>query len=259
MSNDYLQLAIAAAQRGDDATASEAARAVLHSEPHLLLGGAVKTALFNRVSLNPPLLGELTDELQRVEIGYEWMGWGDNYRAAISLYRSADGGSFSGRAQAGNQTLDLDCPAAMVLALPRALDNLVPTPQPVNLLVISDSYPRWRVELLYPDDMIVEVSSESNTSTFIPWNIGYQGQLWVQYSVAFPTALFTLLAGRVPFMPEGAADMSKDDLYLRWSWGLQIPLAQLRHELMRGEVEVQGGEADFAVGNRPHIGAVVRF
>jgi hypothetical protein len=216
-----LQTALNAANRGDYQAASAAAKAVLAQKPELLFGKEAMTALFGKVSLSSPLLGQATDQLQRVELTYRWSGLADRHDATITLERTADGSHFSGQFELDGKSAPLDLPRSDVLSLSQALTDLVPTSKPMSIIAHTDDYPHWNIKLLYPNNASVEVSSDSNAPYYMPWNISYQNQNRVQYSKAFANALITFVGDRIPYVAAHSGDYGDYDetTYFGWdSW-----------------------------------------
>jgi hypothetical protein len=82
--------------------------------------------------------------------------------------------------------------ARLISSILNSINNLYPSPTFINSLTHTDDYPNWIVELVGKDGSRIELISYSNTDNAIPWNIIYNGRIYITYDPSILPALTQL-------------------------------------------------------------------
>ncbi len=128
-------------------------------------------------------------EVASVELSYRWIGIGDT----VHDYQRIDwreGGFWQGDKQISAEAVD---------KLVQAVAHLSQEPKTLTATVWTDDYPFWAVELTSFNGDKILLYSNSNSSSYIPWNVIFNGEIYTQYDGAIPSALdglFTVIEGR---------------------------------------------------------------
>ncbi|HSB67430.1 MAG TPA: hypothetical protein VLD65_12710 [Anaerolineales bacterium] len=118
-------------------------------------------------------------EVASIELSYRWIGIGDSV-AKYQRIERRDGGFWNNGTQIS---------AASVSKLVEAVAHLRPEPQVLSVTVWTDDYPFWAIELTSVSGDKILLYSQSNSSSYIPWNVIFNGEIYSQYDGAIPSAL----------------------------------------------------------------------
>lgn len=70
----------------------------------------------------------------------------------------------------------------LVSKLQESLQELYPSPTIINTITHTDDYPHWRLEIVGKDGNRIQLISDSNTESAIPWNIIYNGRIYISWN-----------------------------------------------------------------------------
>lgn len=128
-------------------------------------------------------------QVTSIELSYRWIGIGPSQHDYQHI-EQRDGGFWQD---------DKPVSTAAVDKLVRAVAHLRLEPQTLTATEGSDDYPFWAIELTGVNGEKILLYSNSNSSSYIPWNVIFNGEIYSQYDGSIPTALdglFTLTEGR---------------------------------------------------------------
>jgi hypothetical protein len=128
-------------------------------------------------------------QVASIELSYRWIGIGDSVYDYQRIDRM-ENGFWKNAQQISSEAVD---------KLVGAIAHLRPEPHTVSVTVWSDDYPYWAVELTSMNGDKVLLYSDSNASSYIPWNVIFNGEIYAQYSGDIPSALdglFTVFEDR---------------------------------------------------------------
>jgi hypothetical protein len=128
-------------------------------------------------------------QVASIELSYRWIGIGDSVYDYQRIERR-DSGFWKNDQPISTEAVD---------KLVQAIAHLHPQPHTVSVTVWSDDYPYWAIELTSMNGDNVLLYSDSNASSYIPWNVIFNGKIYAQYTGDIPSALdglFTVFEDR---------------------------------------------------------------
>lgn len=146
--------------------------------------------------------------IREVRTSYSWVGLAGRRSYSYSIVCGQDGGRCQAtvecvgmhfRGPGEPSTSQTTVPPQLVEALDSILAGAEPATGPSETIEHTDDYPKYDITL-GTDTGDLTVSSTSNTSGNIPWNLQRDGRRYVNDGTAFPAAL-TALNDAV--LPEG--------------------------------------------------------
>ncbi len=123
----------------------------------------------------------LTHEYQvaSIELSYRWIGIGDSV-AKFQRIEKRNGDFWNNNSQISTTAVE---------QLVQSIAHLRQEPQALSAIVWTDDYPFWAIELTSTSGDKVLLYSDSNSPSYIPWNVIYNGEIYSQYDGAIPAAL----------------------------------------------------------------------
>jgi hypothetical protein len=118
-------------------------------------------------------------QVASIDFLYRWVGIGDSVREYQRIERKGDSFWRDGTVIA----------AEAVESLVQSINHLKIEPHTLSVTTHTDDYPFWTVELTSLSGDKVLLSSNSNSSSFIPWNVIYYGDIYAQFDGGIPNAL----------------------------------------------------------------------
>ena len=127
----------------------------------------------------PPFASE---RLSRVAIQYQWHGMGKRVEYSVTIAVADEVAEVSGLVDGMpySGTLEVDA----VQALSGALTGLLPVSRTSQIIVCTDSYPNWNINLAYQNGRLVQLTT-SGSNLYRgggPWWVAIDSQLYVQPS-----------------------------------------------------------------------------
>jgi hypothetical protein len=140
-------------------------------------------------------------DVQSIELSYQWWGMGDPVFNYQQIKKSGSRYLLSGKV----------IPEEKVENLLKAIKNLHLTPQILSSVTHTDDYPLWAVEVTGVDGTRFLLTSISNTASYVPWNVVYNGETYAQFDGSVPSALadlFSVSEGQpsASFFPGGSEE-----------------------------------------------------
>ena len=123
-------------------------------------------------------------QVASIELAYRWVGIGDRVRDYQRIERRGDG-FWLNEAQVSTES---------VSHLVQSIGRLYARPHTLTVTTHTDDYPFWAIELTGLNGSKILLYSNSNSLNFIPWNVIYNGEIFVQYDGTIATALSELFA-----------------------------------------------------------------
>lgn len=123
-------------------------------------------------------------EIESVELSYQWWGMGDPYFEYQQIKRTGDVYKLNGRVVIEEKIKNLI----------KSLSNLHAVPQTLNSITHTDDYPIWAIEITGTDGTKILLTSDSNSSMYVPWNVIYNGDIYAQYDGSVEVALADLFS-----------------------------------------------------------------
>lgn len=123
-------------------------------------------------------------EIESVELSYQWWGMGDPYFEYQQIKRAGDVYKLNGRVVIEEK----------ITKLIKSLSNLHAVPQTLNSITHTDDYPIWAIEITGTDGTKILLTSDSNSSMYVPWNVIYNGDIYAQYDGSVEVALADLFS-----------------------------------------------------------------
>ena len=140
-------------------------------------------------------------EIQSVELSYQWWGLGDPVFNYQQIKKSGSSYMLGGKIVSEEK----------VKNLVNSMNNLHIVPQTLSSITHTDDYPIWAIEITGNDDTKILLNSTSNSASYVPWNVIYNGEIYAQFdgSVAIVLAdLFAVSEGEpmAAFFPGGGEE-----------------------------------------------------
>ncbi|HNE04602.1 MAG TPA: hypothetical protein PKJ84_05345 [Anaerolineales bacterium] len=123
-------------------------------------------------------------EIESVDLSYQWWGMGGPSFEYQQIKRTGDVYKLNGRVVVKEK----------ITNLVKSLSNLHAVPQTLNSITHTDDYPIWAVEITGSDGTKILLTSDSNTSLYVPWNVIYNGDIYAQYDGSVEVALADLFS-----------------------------------------------------------------
>jgi hypothetical protein len=123
-------------------------------------------------------------EIESIELSYQWWGMGDPSFEYQQIKRTGDVYKLNGRVVVEEKITNLI----------KSLSNLHAVPQTLNSITHTDDYPIWAIEITGTDGTKILLTSDSNSSMYVPWNVIYNGDIYAQYDGSVEVALADLFS-----------------------------------------------------------------
>lgn len=99
----------------------------------------------------------------------------------------------------------------LVSILRESIQDLYPSPVIINTITHTDDYPHWKLEMVGKDGNRIQLISDSNTESAVPWNIIYNGRIYISWNRNILPAIKRLYGTQIgvpvmSFYPDIASD-----------------------------------------------------
>jgi hypothetical protein len=121
-------------------------------------------------------------QVASIELAYRWVGIGDRVRDYQRIEWRGDS-FWLNEAQVS---------AESVSRLVQSIGRLYAQPHTLTVTTHTDDYPFWAIELTDMNGSRILLYSNSNSLNFVPWNVIYNGEIFVQFDGAIAIALSEL-------------------------------------------------------------------
>lgn len=181
----------------DDEPLSDAAEDAFLQTMSRNFGFAFATPIFYRyfgstalVEAPPATQQEITD----ISIKYKWVGLGEPVAYALAIQQANTAPTLTVTPEI-SPALHADVDTQLLQALAPALTDLLPVESTFALSPCTDNYIDWDVTLTFADGSAIHLTTDSNFLYFGgPWFTMIDDQTYVQFSTAFPRALYELVS-----------------------------------------------------------------
>jgi hypothetical protein len=202
---DWAALAFAyATRRNRNETLSDSAKSAFAKAVSTNLGFTLAAPIFYSYFDSTPLVKAPPQTLQTIsglEIEYFWNGLGERQHYVIKIQQANTTPTISvvmppqflpGTDKVVDSITRVD--QAKIQNLVPTLRNLIPIQSKFRLTACFDNYPSWKVKITYADNTTLALMTDSNfVSVGGPWFTEINQQNYVQFSLAFTTALQELV------------------------------------------------------------------
>jgi hypothetical protein len=192
---DWMVLALAIAEREQSRPSEiglEAFEKSITGNYGFIFAPLVFEYYFDSVSMvNAPFANHT---VETVEVNYLWSGMGEPSRTEHRF--TIEGADDEPTVTFHSETIDTNSvpDKSSIQNLAKALTNLLPVETEAELIYCTDNYPRWSIFITFTDGTQIEMKTTSNLiPPGGPWHMEFEGQHYVQYSVAFAREIGKLM------------------------------------------------------------------